>query len=465
MRNQRNNPGGASGPQGPSRRDFIRRACCAAVGTSAVASTVWDMRMINAAAAQVVGLNDYKALVCLFLYGGNDGHNLVVPTDSAGYSAYASHRGGLTIPSSQLNAINPVNTGGRTFGFHPQCPELASLFNTGKLAVLFNVGTLVVPTTRAQYFANSVPLPPQLFSHNDQQVQWQTSVPDQVSRTGWAGRSADLLASLNGNSTVSMSMSLAGANVWEVGNQVSQYAVSVNGSIGLDSGQTPPDRVAAVRALLQTPHSNLYEQAFAQTMTRAIDNDALLKGALSSVPALQTAFPDTTLAKQLKMIARLISARNALGHKRQIYFAAVIGYDLHGGQMSPHADLMKELSGAMKSFYDATVELGVSNSVTTFTASDFGRTLMCNGTGSDHGWGNHQLVMGGAVQGQRCFGTFPTLSIDGPDDTGLGRYIPSTSVDEYSATLAKWFGVSTTNLSTVFPNLNRFTKPDLGFLA
>jgi uncharacterized protein (DUF1501 family) len=186
---------------------------------------------------------------------------------------------------------------------------------------------------------------------------------------------------------------------------------------------------------------------------------------MATAPAMQTAFPATTLGNQLKMIAKLISVRQALGHKRQIYFAAVIGYDLHGGQMTPHSDLLTELSKAMKAFYDSTVELGVANSVTTFTASDFGRTLSSNGTGSDHGWGNHQLVMGGAVQGQRVFGTYPNLAINGPDDTTLGRWIPTTSVDEYSATLAKWFGVSATNLNTVFPNLSRFAKPDLGFMG
>jgi uncharacterized protein (DUF1501 family) len=459
MRDQRSNDN-RSGPM--SRRGFMRRACCAAVGTTAIASTVWDMRMINAAAADTT-LTDYKSLVCLFLYGGNDGNNLIVPTDSAGYGAYAASRGGLTIPSGQLAPVTTLNNSGHTYGFHPACPELASLFNAGKLAVLFNVGTLVVPTTRTQFFAHTVPLPPQLFSHNDQQVQWQTSIPDQTSRTGWAGRCADLLASLNGTSNVSMAMSLAGANVFEIGNQVASYSVTPGGSVGLD--QVAADRVQAVKNLLTLPHSNLYEQAFAQTMNRAIDNDALLKGALGSVPALQTAFPNTTLANQLKMIARLISARTALGHKRQIYFAAVIGYDLHGGQMSPHSDLLKELSGAMKSFCDATVELGVANSVTTFTASDFGRTLASNGTGSDHGWGNHQLIMGGAVQGQRTYGTFPNLAVNGTDDTTLGRWIPTTSVDEYSATLAKWFGVTTTNLSTVFPNLSRFAHPDLGFMG
>jgi len=445
-----------------SRRSFMRRACCAAVGTTAIASTVWDMRLINAAAAASAP-SDYKAMVCLFLYGGNDGNNVIVPTDGPGYSAYAAARGGLAIPSGMLKGVTTLNNSGHTYGFHPACPELATLFNGGKLGVLFNVGTLVVPTTRAQFFAHNVPLPPQLFSHNDQQVQWQTSIPDQVSRTGWAGRSADLLASLNGNSSVSMSMTLAGANVFEIGNQVAQYSVTPGGSVGLD--QIPADRVAAVKSLLTLPHSNLYETAFAQTMNRAIDNDALLKSALASSPALTTKFPATTLAGQLNMIAKLIGARAALGHKRQIFFAGVIGYDLHGGQMQPHSDLLTELSGAMKAFYDSTVEMGVANSVTTFTASDFGRTLTSNGTGSDHGWGNHQLIMGGAVQGQRTFGTFPTLSVDGPDDTGLGRWIPSTSVDEYSATLAKWFGVSATNLPTVFPNLARFAHPDLGFMG
>ena len=445
-----------------TRREFMRRACCAAVGSTAIASTVWDMRLINAAAAAAAP-SDYKALVCLFLYGGNDGNNLVVPTDTTGYNAYAGARGGLAIPSGQLKGVTALNNSGHTYGFHPACSELATLFNGGKLAVLFNVGTLVVPTTRAQFFAHNVPLPPQLFSHNDQQVQWQTSIPDQPSRTGWAGRSADLLASLNGNSSVSMSMTLAGANVFEIGNQVAQYSVTPGGSVGLD--QIPADRVQAVKNLLTLPHSNLYEQAFAQTMTRAIDNDALLKSALGSSPPLATKFPGTPLAGQLNMIAKLIGARGALGHKRQIFFAGVIGYDLHGGQMAPHNDLMTELSGAMKAFYDATAEMGVVNNVTTFTASDFGRTLTSNGTGSDHGWGNHQLIMGGAVQGQRTYGAFPALSVDGPDDTGLGRWIPTTSVDEYSATLAKWFGVSATNLPTVFPNLTRFGHPDLGFMG
>lgn len=442
-----------------SRRKFFRQAACAAVGTTAVASTVWDLRMMNAAVGQV---SDYKALVCIFLMGGNDGHNLLVPTDSSSYSAYSAARGNLGVASSRLITANSLSGDGHTYGFHPSCSELAQLFNQGKLACLFNVGTLVVPTTRAQFFANSVPLPPQLFSHNDQQVQWQTSIPDMPTRTGWGGRAADLLASLNGNSTVSMSISLAGANVFEIGNQVAQYVVTPNGSIGLEGN--PAARNQAIRDMLNLPHANLYEQAFAQTMTRAIDNDALLKSALATIPTMNTVYPSTDLANQLKMIAKLIAARNALGHKRQIFFAAVNGYDLHGGQVGAHDNLLAELSGAMKAFYDSTVELGVASSVTTFTASDFGRTLQTNGSGSDHGWGNHHLIMGGGVRGQRVYNNYPSLVLGGPNDTTQGRWIPTVSVDEYSATLAKWFGVSTTNLSTVLPNLGRFARPDLGFM-
>jgi uncharacterized protein (DUF1501 family) len=445
------------------RRDFLRRAACAAVGSTAVASTVWDLRLMNAAVGQSTGVNDYKALVCIFLYGGNDGNNLIVPTDSATYSAYNSIRPGLSIPQNQLVPITAANPDGHTYGFHPACPELAQLFNQGKLAALWNVGTLCVPTTRAQFQAQSVPLPGQLFSHNDQQVQWQTSLSDIQSRTGWGGRMADLLHTLNTNATVSMSMTVAGANVWEVGNVVSQYNMSTGGSIGLDA--ITPERMAAVRAMLNSPHSNLFERAYAQTMTRGLDNDVLIKSALASATPVNTVFPETTLGKQLKMIAKLISARNGLKHKRQIFFTSVLGYDLHGGQAGPHHDLLRELSTAMKAFYDATVELGVASNVTTFTGSDFGRTLATNGGGSDHGWGNHQLIMGGAVRGQRTYGQFPTIALNGPNDSGLGRWIPTVSVDEYSATLAKWFGVSGTNLYTILPNLSRFTRTDLGFMA
>jgi len=462
----------------PTRRDFLWHAACAAVGATAMASTVWDLRFINATfAQQATAATDYKALVCLFLYGGNDANNFLVPTDSTTYSQYTSARGSLALPAPGttdstgnnigLLPLNPLTSDGHTYGLHPSCTELASLFNSGRLALLANVGTLVGPITRTQYLNKTAAVPPQLFSHNDQQVQWQTSVPDQQSRTGWGGRCADLLYSLNNNNTVSMSISLAGSNTWEVGNVVNEYNVSTGGAVALSGPGTA--QVQALKDLIALSHNNLFEKSFANTTTNAINNAAVVNSATAGAPTFTTAFPNTSLGNQLKMIAKLIYGRNNLGHNRQIYFAAISGYDLHGSEGSytgSHANLLRDLSQSLKAFYDATAQLGVADSVVTFTASDFGRTFPVNGgAGSDHGWGNHQLVMGGSVKGQNIYGTFPTLVVNGPDDTSTGRWIPTTAVDEYSATLAKWFGVSPGNLSTIFPNLSRFAHQDLGFMG
>lgn len=415
--------------------------------------------MVNAAVPVV---NDYKALVCIFLYGGNDGNNLLVPRSGADYSSYASARNLLALPQSSLLPITPVNGDGRDYGLHPACTQLQTLFSQGRLAILSNVGPLLAPLTRSQFLAGSAAIPPQLFSHNDQAIHWQTSIPDVAPRTGWGGRCADLLASVNQGSQISMSISLAGVNLFEVGNSVQQYHVSTSGSVGLTglSGA----QVQAMRDLVGQEHVNLFESGHARLMNRAIENDVLLTSALGAAPAVNTAFPGTQLGQQLRMVARLISARNGLNMKRQIFFCAVGGYDTHGDQLNGHGQLLQELSGAMNAFYNATSELGVASQVTTFTASDFGRTLPCNGLGSDHGWGGHHFILGGAVRGGRLYGRYPTLAVDGPDDTGLGRWIPSTSVDEYSATLARWFGVPTSEISTVFPNLSRFAQPDLGFM-
>jgi uncharacterized protein (DUF1501 family) len=299
-------------------------------------------------------------------------------------------------------------------------------------------------------------------------VQWQTSVPDQISKTGWGGRMGDVLKSLNGDSKISLCISIAGTNTFEVGNTVIPYTVSPNGSVGLagfDGSANANVRLQAFKDLLALPHNNLFEQAFSDTVSRSIAANELLTSALAGVQELQTVFPATSLSNQLKMIARLIAARTNLGMQRQIFFCSVGGYDTHGDQLNGQANLLTELSQALNSFYAATNELGVAQDVTTFTASDFGRTFPTNGTGSDHGWGSHQFVLGGAVQGGRLFGTFPTLAVNGPDDTGQGRWIPTTSVDEMSATLATWFGVSVSDLPTVLPNIGRFAHPNLGIFG
>lgn len=447
----------------PNRRTFIRQAACAALGTTGLLNTIFDLRKLSAA---TVPGSDYKALVCLFLYGGNDANNVIIPHDTNGYASYAAARGALAIPQTSLLSL--TLSGGRDFGFHPNLPELQSLFNQGKLALVSNVGTLVAPITRAQYLSGGAAVPPQLFSHSDQSVQWQTSWPDQPARTGWGGRAADLLQSLNPDSKVSLTISIAGTNTFEVGNTVIPYQITPSGTIGLagfNGSMNANIRLQAFKDLLAQPHHNLFEQAYADTVSRSIADNDFITSALNGVPALTTVFPNTNLGQQLAMVAKMIGARTNLSMQRQIFFVSVQGYDTHGDQLNAQANLFTELSQCMKAFYDATVEMGVAQSVTSFTASDFGRTYEVNGDGSDHGWGSHQLVMGGAVVGGDLYGTFPTLAINGPDDTGQGRWIPTTSVDEFSATMATWFGLANSDLVTVFPNIGRFAHPNLGFLV
>jgi uncharacterized protein (DUF1501 family) len=293
-------------------------------------------------------------------------------------------------------------------------------------------------------------------------------VPDIISKTGWGGRMADVLQSLNAGSKISLNISIAGTNTFEVGNTVLPYSISPNGSVGLagfDGSANANVRLQAFKDLLALPHNNLFEQAYADTVSRSIAANDLLTSALAGIPALQTVFPASNLGSQLNMIAKLIAARSNLSMNRQIFFCSVGGYDTHGDQLTGQGNLFTELSQGLNAFYNATVELGVASQVTTFTASDFGRTFPTNGSGSDHGWGSHQFVMGGAVQGGRLFGTFPTLAVNGPDDTGQGRWIPTTSVDEFSATLATWFGVSASDLPTVLPNIGRFAHPNLGIFG
>ncbi len=449
----------------PTRRTFIRQAACAALGTTGILNTILDLRRLSAA---TISGTDYKALICLFLFGGNDANNVLIPHDNAGYTNYAAARGILALPQSSLLPLTLQGGDGRDFAFHPNLPELQQLFNAGHLAMVANVGTLVAPITRAQYLSGGAAVPNQLFSHADQSVQWQTSVSDQISRTGWGGRMADLLQSLNSGSKISLSISIAGTNTFEVGNLVLPFTVSPTGSIGLsgfDGSANANIRLQAFKDLLAQPQNNLFQQAYADTVSRGIADNDLLTSALAGVPALTTQFPATGLGGQLSMIAKLISARNNLSMRRQIFFCSVGGYDTHGDQLAGQAGLLTELSQALNAFYSATNELGVADSVTTFTASDFGRTYPTNGSGSDHGWGSHQFVLGGAVKGGRLFGTFPTLAVNGPDDTGQGRWIPTTAVDEFSSTLATWFGVSASDMPTVLPNIGHFAHPDLGFFA
>jgi uncharacterized protein (DUF1501 family) len=458
-----------------TRRHFFRQSTCAAVGMTALANTIFDLRRIAAAAPATT---DYRALVCVFLYGGNDANNVLVPATGSDYAQYAAARGQLALPQSALLPLQPlvaVPGDARAWGVHPSLPNVRQLFGSGRLAMVTNVGPLVAPLQRAEFLNGGAAVPPQLFSHSDQTVHWQTGVPDQLTSTGWGGRIADLLHSLNEEGRISMSVSLAGTNTFQVGDLVTQYQVSPEGAVGLNSyvpAEQGPDAASlAIRRLLAKSYGNIFERGHRDIMQRALDNQQLLASSLETAPALQTAFPTTNLGEQLQMIARLISVRDALGLRRQIFFCAAQGYDTHGGQVGAtpvegaHAGLLGELDGALGAFDTAMGELGLGEAVTAFTASDFGRAYLPNGDGCDHGWGAHHFVLGGAVRGGQFYGQLPTLAINGPEDAGQGRWIPTTSVDEYAATLARWFGVSASDLPLVLPNLGRFARPDLGFLA
>ena len=470
-----------------SRRDFVRQGACASLGLTGLVSMLTQLRVISGAMADDTSADDsgYKALVCVFLAGGNDCNSTIVPVSTADYDQYAGIRGNLALPKDDLLPLSPKSySDGVDYGLHPNLTGLKSLFDQEKVAILANVGTLVAPTTREQYLAGSVEVPAQLFSHSDQSVQWQSSVSDQPFTTGWGGRVADLLQTLNQNAEVSMSISLGGTNSFQVGTDTTQYAVDTDGSIsfqgygtnyanalnedGTYKNTNAGRRLKAFLDIMNLEPANLMQRAFAGKVNRAYENDRLLTAALADVN-ITTPFPDSNAADQLKMVAQLIAAHDKLSQQRQIFFVEVRGYDTHADQVAAHGDLMTELGEALKAFYDATVEIGEENHVTTFTSSDFGRTYTPNGgaetAGADHAWGSHAFIMGGCVQGGDVYGKFPELVIDGPDDVNgdRGRWIPSTSVDEYSATLAKWFGVADGDMDTVFPNLHRFDNRDLGF--
>jgi uncharacterized protein (DUF1501 family) len=500
-------------PNLQTRRDFFRQAACAAVGTLSVATTIRDLRFINTAVAQGV-LTDYKALVCIFLAGGNDSNNLIIPVpldgnDTVGqgeYNNYAAVRQNLALSQTAVlplvgsgtGGFSPLNSDGHTYALHPVMGKIRTLFGERKAAVVFNTGPLTYPLTRAQYSGG--PKPPQLFSHSDQVTHWQTSIPDQPAKTGWGGRIADLIHPrqyplINGipaanAAKIALCTSLAGANTFEVGNTFAQYHVSTSGAVTI-SGLSAA-HLARVKDILALGNPNLQRTAFAGVTKNALDTGDLLNAAIAGTSAAgywtTQAFPTTSLGNQLRMIARLIQAGRrpstdspypGLNMKRQIFFAQVGGYDTHTNQVGTtaaptdtsvgaHANLLTEVSDAVFAFQRAMEQIGASNEVTAFTMSDFSRTFRTNGQGSDHAWGSHHMVFGGAVNGRKTYGTFPVLSVTGPDavpTSNEGRWIPTIACDQYSATLARWFGVSEGDISTIFPNIGRFASPNIGFMV
>jgi uncharacterized protein (DUF1501 family) len=451
-----------------TRREFLRRGGALSMA-GAAAPWALNLAALAEAAAQTAG--DYKAIVCVFLYGGNDHGNTLVPYDGPSYDAYAAIRGSIARPRDTLAgtvlAPSVALPGGRQMALAPELAPLAPLFAAGRMAVLLNVGTLIQPTTLQQYRDRSVPLPPKLFSHNDQQSVWQSSLPEGAT-SGWGGRMGDLFLASNGLATFSC-VNASGNAVFMSGTQVSQYQVSTNGSIAL-RGLASPLYGSSVgsdtlRTLLATRREQLLQNEYVRVTARSIEANESLSAALAAAPTLATVFDNTPLANQLRIVARMISVRQALAARRQVFFVSLGGFDNHDFLSQQHPGLLTQVAGALKSFYDATVELGVAGQVTAFTASDFGRTLSSNGDGSDHGWGSHHFLLGGAVRGGRFWGRLPEVAVNGVDDVGQGRLLPTTSVDQLAATLATWMGVSARDLALVAPNIGNYTERDLGFLA
>jgi len=469
-----------------TRRDFLRTSACAA-GSMALASSIETFSVVHALTPDAA--TDYKALVCVFLNGGNDGNNMFVSLDqydgpvgslTTGYSNVRA-AAGLAIAQASLLPVSPVSGG--SYGFHPNMPEMQTLFNQGKLAVLCNNGPLVEPLTRTTYQNGTGKKPLQLFSHSDQVGLFQTAIANAVSQTGWGGRLADKTLGLNGSATFPSNISIAGINLLLSGVDTRQLAVadsntSLANVLQLNAAPTTAEqtpRFASFNELRTLDNNFKLVKAASDTRSSSIQTD----NALSSVnPTLATVFPNTTLGRQLKQVALLIKACTdataGINMKRQIFFTQLGGFDTHSAEIGGQGGLLTQVSQAISAFYAATVELGVQDKVTTFTMSDFGRTLQPAGTGvnavgTDHAWGNHHLIVGGSVLGHTLYGAYPTLALGGPDDSDgsgpRGRWIPTTSVEQYAATLATWYGLSSADLSAVFPLISRFATPNLGFLG
>jgi uncharacterized protein (DUF1501 family) len=466
-----------------TRRDFLRTSACA-LGGMALASSLDTFGVVHALTPQAAP--DYRALVCVFLNGGNDGNNMFLDLNQ--YTQYSNARNAaqLAIPQATFLPVSPVSGG--SFGFHPNMPEMQALFNQGKLAVLCNNGPLVEPLTRTTYQNGTGKKPLQLFSHSDQVGLYQTAIANSVSQTGWGGRLADKTLGLNGAATFPSNISIAGVNLYLTGVDTRQLAVAdantslanvlqLNNAPGASSAEIS-SRLASFNELRTFDNNFKLIKAASDIRSSSIQTD----NALSTVnPVLTTPFPNpsTSISRQLLQVARLIKASTdptaGINMKRQIFFVQIGGFDTHSAQLNGQGTLLQQLSQAISAFFTATGELGLQDKVTLFTMSDFSRTLQPSGTGaaqvgSDHAWGNHQFIVGGAVQGHTLYGTYPNITPGGPDDTDSGtsprgRWIPTTSIEQYAATLASWYGLSSADLTAVFPLIGHFSSSNLGFLG
>jgi len=466
-----------------SRRKFIGQLSCTAIGSNTLLNTIVNLNLANTVVAKrALFNNDYKAMVCILMAGGADSFNMLTPKGDTEHAEYAAVRSSLALGKDSLLPITPNTSDGKEYGLHPSLTRMKTLFDNGNLAFAANVGTLQKPTTITDY-TNKTNLPLGLFSHSDQLRQWQTSLPLDRKTIGWGGKMADVLASMNENANISMNISLAGNSTFLSGNTTTNYvisnkvdkAVNVQGSTGiivLDLGRDDfIARKTGVQNILSTEYENLLRIAYRNTLNTAQANHNEFSSAIDAAPDFANPiFGDVfSFGNNLKMVAKTIASRAVLNMNRQVFVVPFFGWDHHDEVLESQTKMLNILDKGLGEFYTVLEELGVADKVTTFTASEFGRTLTSNGNGSDHGWGGHSFIMGGAVKGKDIYGTYPDLFIGNNLDVGRGRLIPTMSTDEYFAELALWFGVEKSELSLVLPNIANFYNtansiPPVGFM-
>lgn len=453
--------------EGISRRRFIGQSSCAALGYTTLLSSLLNLKAFEAAAVDNSALpGDYRALVCILLEGGNDSYNMLIPLGDGQYQQYAITRSNLAIPQSAILPITTASGTGEPFGIHPSMTEVQELFDAQKVAFVNNVGTLIEPTTKAQVFSGTHPLPLGLGSHSDQVQHWQTGRPHERSGQGWGGRMADLIQSMNSNQDISMNISLSGTNVFQQGQNTVEYVIDFEGSVGIDDYGDDwfyhQLKTQAIDNMLDQNYADIYKETYVNTIKQSNDSSIQFQEAIDGVGEFATEFSPEYLSQSLRMVAKTIAAREVLGFERQIFFVNYGGWDHHDELTNNQAQMLTNVSRAMKEFNDALEEIDAADCVTTFTISDFARTLTSNGNGTDHGWGGNMMVMGGAVNGGELYGEYPSLELDNPLDLDAGVLIPTLSADVYMAELALWFGVSGTDCDMIFPNLSNFYDTNSG---
>ena len=448
-----------------SRRQFLGTAGCASLSALPFFSSWMSLSKLNAAAGSAMlgsGEEDYRAIVCILLAGGNDSFNMLTPRGTSEYQAYVASRGNLSLPQEQILPLSTTLQTGLDLGIHPSMPEVQQLYKDGKLAFVSNVGTLVEPIAGRNFEEELIKVPVGLFSHSDQIMQWQTSVPQDRSAVGWGGKMADLLSSMNENQAISMNISLSGNNVFQAGNNTIEYSIDANdGGAKTVWGYKGEDFVSqitteAIDNMLEQEYQNIFKQTYINTIRNSLAANEEFAQALEGGSPLNTQFSQTPFSADLQMIAKTIAVRDTLKMKRQVFFVTFGGWDHHDEVLNIQSSMLEVVSKGLSEFQSAMEELGVSDCVTTFSISDFGRTLTSNGNGSDHGWGGNVFVMGGSVKGGEVYGLYPDLSLRNPLDVGGGVFIPTTSTDDYFAELALWMGVSPNDLNVVLPNIGNF---------